>query len=250
MSLDDVSKTKEKYSVRYKTPSKREEDKLRAKELIKKYPIRPSQKELAKLKKVTEFAEKLNKNTKQPTNYTETLEFSLYIADQLGRKSDVKFLKSLPDGDDSVFENIPEKSKKRFYNIILSIKEHFANKVSEDKTQVKVITGEKDILLKAKIAYLKDDIDKSESELSKKDFPTGWECAVFCKKMYYDGELPNDVKSITDSYRWGVKHCTIKGEEIERYTKIASAYDNTKHNRTKGGTAIDKFEEEYKDKIN
>jgi len=62
--------------------------------------------------------------------------------------------------------------------------------------------------------------------------------------------LPDDVKSVTDAYKWGVKHCTVKGKEIPRYTKLAKDYDNAKFGRTKSGKVIDAFEEKYYNKIN
>jgi len=228
----------------------REQDKAKAKELLKKYSIKKAQKDLEEAKKQGAFAKKLNEKFKQtPTKYSEAVDFALYLSEQIGNKSDVKYLKSLPDQEDD-FLNLPDKTKGRLLKITYELSDYFQSKMKENDKEYESLSDKKDVLVKGRVAWLKDEVDELESELSKKDYPTGWECALDCRKMYAEGELPEDVKSVTDAYKWGVKHCTIKGEEISRYSTLASAYDSTKHNRTKSGKIIDEFEEKYYNKIN
>jgi len=224
----------------------REQDKAKAKELHKKYSMKKAEKDLAKSRKDAKFIRNLNKNTKRPTNYSETLELALYLSEQLGMKKELKFIKTLRDGDDSVFINLPKKKQQRLMDIMVSIE----NVIKKREKAVQVRAEKKDTILIGIRAYLKDIIDEIDSNLSKKDYPTGWECALDIRKMYAKGELPGDVDSITDANKWGVKHCTVKGKEIPRYTKLAKDYENAKFGRTKSGKVIDAFEEKYYDKIN
>lgn len=227
----------------------REQDKAKAKELLKKYSIKKAQKDLEEAKKQGAFAKKLNEKFKQtPTKYSEAVDFALYLSEQIGNKSDVKYLKSLPDQEDD-FLNLPDKTKGRLLKITYELSDYFQSKMKENDEEYESLSDKKDVLVKGRVAWLKDEVDELESELSKKDYPTGWECALDIRKMYAEGELPGDVDSITDAYKWGVKHCTVKGKEIPRYTKLAKDYENAKFGRTKSGEVIDAFEEKYYDKI-
>jgi len=78
-------------------------------------------------------------------------------------------------------------------------------------------------------------------DIQVKDYPSRWECALAVRKMIAIGSL--DV-SINDGYKWAEKHCFIDGEPIRKWTDLKKSYENAKE-RTKSGTIIDEFEEEY-----
>ena len=210
--------------------------------------IEKHKKDLDYVKEEAQAMKKLNQMTFMPKTYEDVLVFCLNVAEYCGEAGDIKFIKSLPQSEEE-FQKLDIDVKSQLLDLGKKQQEFFKTNTKDHEYQMQVLDKTKDSVISRLLNKLQAEMDAYRQELSKKDFPSGWECAVYCKKMYFDGELSNDVKSITDAYKWGVKHCTIKGKEIERYTVIASAYDNTKHNRTKGGTAIDEFEEKYKDKI-
>ena len=88
----------------------REQDKAKAKELLKNLSIRKIKKDTERLKKVRQKNEESKNKIPDitPTNYSESLSILIPACEVAGFKSDVKFLKSLPDGDDAVFINLPE----------------------------------------------------------------------------------------------------------------------------------------------
>jgi len=219
-------------------------------ELLKKYGIKEAKKDLDTSRAVTKALKKIA-SIKNPTNYSEAVEFALAVTEIFGNKKDIKFLKSLPQGaDDSAYENLPNKTKQRLMDIVLSIQDFYKSKMKKLDEESESLTDKKDILVKGRMARLKNEVDELESELSKVDYPTGWECALDCRRLYAEGDLPDDVKSVSDAYRWGVKHCTIKGKDIPRYSKLIKDYENAKYGRTESGAVIDAFEEKYYDKIN
>jgi len=228
----------------------RADDISKSNELLKKYGIKEAKKDLDKTRADTK-ALKIMNSIGHPTNYAEAVAFGLATSEYLGKKKNIKFLKSLPQGaDDSEYEKLPQKTKERLVDIAVNLKKDFEDKAKKNVEESEVLTDKKDILLKGLMGKLMNEVGELESELSKVDYKTGWECALDCRRLYAEGDLPDDVKSVSDAYRWGVKHCTIKGKDIDRFSTLASAYDNTKHNRTKSGKIIDKFEEKYYDKIN
>jgi hypothetical protein len=77
-------------------------------------------------------------------------------------------------------------------------------------------------------------------DMQVKDYPSRWECALDVRKMIAIGSL--DV-SINEGYKWAGNHCSVDGKPIT-WTELKKSYENAKQ-RTKSGTIIDEFEEEY-----
>jgi|TARA_Y100000294_G_C8449506_1_gene294117 hypothetical protein len=77
-------------------------------------------------------------------------------------------------------------------------------------------------------------------DMQVKDYPSRWECALAVRKMIAIGSL--DV-NINEGYKWAGNHCSVDGKPIT-WTELKKSYENAKQ-RTKSGTIIDEFEEEY-----
>ena len=92
---------------------------------------------------------------------------------------------------------------------------------------------------KLMISKKQKDIDALKEIQSKKDFNTYWECAIYCRQQIIDGHLENHIGN---SYKWGVKNCTIKGKRIPHWTKLQKGYDNGKLS-AKADIVIQAFEE-------
>ena len=75
-------------------------------------------------------------------------------------------------------------------------------------------------------------------DMQVKDYPTMWKCALEIRKMIQQGSLSF---SITDGYKWAVKHCTINGKKIQHYSKLRKAFENAKD---RGAEEIIDFEED------
>jgi len=231
----------------------RADDISKSNELLKKYGIKEAKKDLDKTRADTK-ALKIMNSIGHPTNYAEAVAFGLATSEYLGKKKNIKFLKSLPQGaDDSEYEKLPQKTKNRLLDIAVSLKEAMEEKTKEDDETTKSLNEKKEIIVKGRVARLqneKDEIDSEldewESKLPKTDFPSGWECALAMRQKIVDGDFgyPTDDVAFNDAYRYAVDNCTIDGENIENFRKLIKDYSNAKE-RVKAGGIIEVFEQKY-----
>ena len=71
---------------------------------------------------------------------------------------------------------------------------------------------------------------------------------VHCRKKIEAGDFGTPTKDVAfiDSYRWGVKNCTVRGKPIEDEYDLVDGYDNGKRKK-KSRYIIMKFEEDNYD---
>ena len=234
----------------------RADDIAKSKKLLKKWGIKGALKELFKTRADVKALKKLG-SMKNATNYAEGVELSLAYAKYLNRKKDVKFLKSLPQGaDDSLYEELPQKTKERIVDIVLSIRDNMEEKPKKDAEKIKSLNEKKEIIVKGRVARIKNkkdeidsELDEWESMLPKTDFAFGWECALAMRQKIVDGDFgyPTDDVAINDAYRYAEKNCTINGENFE-WKKLKKDYGNAKE-RVKAGKIIADFERKYYKKV-
>ena len=129
----------------------RKDDISKSNELLKKYGVKEAKEDLEKTK-ADNKALKIMNSIGNPTNYAEAVAFGLTTSEYLGKKKNIKFLKSLPQGaDDSEYEKLPQKTKNRLLDIAVSLKEAMEEKTKEDDETTKSLNEKKEIIQEAKL---------------------------------------------------------------------------------------------------
>jgi len=163
----------------------------------------------------------------------------------------------MKEDDEAFFKQIASKTFDQFYKSDISYKESFFKRVkrqsvhmdcldNQDLLDIEELNILNDTHIKSVIGRNLKDNEKMQGYLSKKDYPTNWECALDIRKKIVTGDGLSKDMEIFAGYDWAIKNCNVKGEPIEHRNKLINGYDNAK-NKTRSAIIIGKFEEDYYD---